>query len=316
MTDRLRHAARSITGLALLVSLLSPAPAPAAGAGEAPTGGMAGPTDASGSSVLWLSGPFGRVAGGSLQDPAVTPPDGQALDAWARRAPLRIETALDGPSLITLTVRAQPVSDSDAWEVLSHGAPAFVGPAVPGRYRLVAEARTASGGVGEWAWLVEVPDRIAPADGILDIPAPDVIVFSTVGQLAGRLVSGCYLYLCVEGGAAPPAATLGTLAALPGEVLRTRLSDGSLAIAWKARLVPLEGSPGTSSEVRAALTDSAEATLELVGLRPANVGRWLLDLEVELDRDRGWLRSYYVLEVGARVAPSGPPASSPAAGSG
>jgi hypothetical protein len=161
---------------------------------------------------------------------------------------------------------------------------------------------------------VEVPDRVPPEDGILDIPAPEVIVFSTAGRLAGRLVSGCYLYLCVEGGPAPPAETLGTLATAPGEVLRMRLSDGSLAIAWKARLMPLEGSPGTSPEVRAALTDSAEANLELVGLRPASAGRWLLDLEVELDRDRGWLRSFYVLEVGPERLPAGhPPASRPPA---
>lgn len=308
-------AARWATGLVLLVSLLTPAPAPAAGAGDVTPAPTAEPTDATGIPLLWLSGPFGRVAGGSLEAPSATPPGGQPLDAWTRGAPLRIESDASGAYLLSLTVRAQSLSDPGAWESLSGGSPTFAGPSSPGRYRVVAESRTAGGALARWAWLVEVPDREPPADGILDIPAPDVVVFSTAGELAGRLGSGCYLYLCVEGGPPPPPGTLGALAAAPGEVLRMRLSDGSLAVAWKARLTPLDGTPGRSSEARAVLTDTPEATLELVGLQQTTAGRWLLDLEVELDRDRGWLRSFYVLGVGSGPPDrTSPPASWPPTG--
>jgi hypothetical protein len=39
------------------------------------------------------------------------------------------------------------------------------------------------------------------------------------------------------------------------------------------------------------VTDTTEAVVALAGLEPPATGTWRLDLEVTLDRERGWLRT-------------------------
>ncbi len=309
-------------GTVLLVAgLLACAPAPAAGAGtgvEVPSGspaatasaipvtaaGLVSPlpepsmTPATDGLVLWLRGPFGRVSGGDLAEPASAAPRGQPLDTYTRDAPLRLEVS--GVDLLTrLTVTSRSLVDAAAVEVLSHGAPDFAGPGQPGRSVVVAEVTTATGDVGRFAWLVHVPDREPPADGLYDIPAPGIIVESASGSRAGLTGSGCYAYLCVEAGRTPPQEVLPALAAQVGETLRLRLADGSAMTAWQGRLWPLPGTAGAALDAGGALTDTPEGTLELAGLEPPGAGSWVLDLEVEFDRERGWMRTLYRLDVSA-----------------
>ena len=90
------------------------------------------------------------------------------------------------------------------------------------------------GSAAPQAWLVSVPDRAPPADGVLDIPAPDITVSSDSGTAAGWPGTGCYAYLCVEVGTTPPPATLQPLAVDVGETLRLSLADGSAMVPGRA----------------------------------------------------------------------------------
>ena len=84
----------------VLVSLLlvqALVPAARAGGQETPAPAVAGAPQASASApvttapAVWLRGPFGRVAGGSLVDPATAPPGEQPLGTIVRGAPLVLE---------------------------------------------------------------------------------------------------------------------------------------------------------------------------------------------------------------------------------
>jgi hypothetical protein len=248
------------------------------------------------------------VVAGPLEAPAATPPDGRPLDSWVRRAPLLLEVDTDR-ILVAVRVSAEPVSGIGPSESLSDGDLSFSGPERPGSYRLVAETTDSAGTVARQAWLVDVPDRETPADGLYDMPAPEVILSTASGQVAGRLGSGCYVYLCVEAGHAPLEADLGVLPAAVGEAPGLQLGDGSVITAWKGGLTSLEtGGNGRLVEASGALSDTAAAMVGLTGLEPPATGRWLLELEVELDRERGWLRTYAVLEVSE---PPEPASSSP-----
>jgi len=263
----------------------SPAPAPASPATDATA-----PPSPEPDADLWLRGPFGRVAGGPVDSPAAARPLGAPLDAFVRRAPLFLES--DSDSLLgELTIVAESLADSGGEEVLSDVGPGFAGPDVPGAYRIVATLGSALGDVTERAWLVDVPDREPPPDGLYDIPAPDVLIESADASVAGVLGDGCYVYLCVEAGPAPPLATLEELRLRLGEVPLVRLSDGSAITAWEGRLSPVGRTRGRPQEAAGAVTDTTEAVVALAGLEPPAAGTYRLDLEVTLDRERGWLRT-------------------------
>jgi hypothetical protein len=151
--------------------------------------------------------------------------------------------------------------------------------------------------VREHAWLVEVPDREPPPDGLYDIPAPDVLAESVADSVAGALGDGCYIYLCVEAGPAPPLARLEPLHLAVGEVPLVRLSDASVITAWEGRLSPVGRTEGRAREAAGVLTDATEVMVALAGLEPPSAGTWRLDLEVTLDRERGWLRTTHRLVV-------------------
>jgi hypothetical protein len=159
----------------------------------------------------------------------------------------------------------------------------------------VAALGSATGEVSEHAWLVDVPDREPPPDGLYDVPAPDVLVESTDDSVAGALGDGCYVYLCVEAGPAPPLARLEPLHLAVDEVPLVRLSDASAITAWEGRLSPVDRTEGRAREAAGVLTDTTEAMVALAGLEPPSAGKWRLDLEVTLDRERGWLRTTYRL---------------------
>jgi len=244
--------------------------------------------------TIWLRGPFGRVAGGTPQDPATAAPQGLPLDTFVRRAPLVLEA--EDPALLSrVEVLARAVDSPGDADVLSHDGPGFEGPSTVGRHLVVASLDDDPG--WQRAWLLDVPDRDPPEDGIYDIPAPAILVSTTAGTQRGILGDGCYIYLCVETGRPTPADQLEPLSAVVGETPELRIGDASALVAWEGSLAPLDTTRGEARQAFGAVTDTATSTVSLSGLEPAGPGEWLLDVEVELDRERGWLRTSYRLVV-------------------
>lgn len=298
---------------------------PAASPGRATVADATPPaTDAA---ALWLRGAFGRVAGGSLTHPGSAAPSAQPLDTFVVRAPLLLELpdvpgitldrviAVEAPWQLPVVAPshsptpsepsasggAEPTvlwSPSDGRGGVPEGAIVFEGPGEPGTALLVAELTT-SGGSRQVAWLLLVPDREPPADGLYDIPAPGIVVSSAGSSRTGRTANGCYAFLCVDVGHAPPTAELPSLPARVAEVLQVRLSDGSAIVGWSGRLTPLD-MPRRRTLDASAGPGSPDEVMQLSGLAVPAVGRWLLDLEVEFDRERGWMRTFLVIDARGR----------------
>lgn len=243
---------------------------------------------------LWLSGPFGRVEGGAVFEPAAMAPLGEALDAWVKRAPLVLDAGQQPLLTRSLRVIATSATTGET-ETLSTGPTAFEGPSSAGAAIIVASVAVGGGPTIRRAWLVDVPDRDPPADGLYDIPAPEIIVESRQGPAAGAPGNGCYLYLCVEIGRTPPPAVLPVIVAEPGEVLAAHLSDDSAIVAWDGVLRPLGGPGGPGRAASGVVTDEVEARASLPGLEAPAQGEWILTLRVVFDRDRGWMESRYLV---------------------
>lgn len=288
----------------VLVSLLlvqAVVPAARAGGQDAPSPVAAAPSESASAPptagpLVWLRGPFGRVAGGSLDDPGTAPPGDQPLSTAVRHAPLVLEAGA-GTDVRALVVAARSLDVAGAVEPLSDGALVFEGPDGVGQHLIVADVTSMSGVASQYAWLVDVPDQQPPADGLYDIPAPDIVLGASGGSTSGRTGSGCYAYLCVDVGHPPPAETLPVLAVKAGELLTAQAADGSALTAWAGRLSPLDDPAQDDTRAKAVLTGPLENVVSLSGLEPPAPGRWLLDLEVEFDRERGWMRTFYVLDV-------------------
>ncbi|HZW02133.1 MAG TPA: hypothetical protein VFF55_11240 [Candidatus Deferrimicrobium sp.] len=289
----------------VLVSLLlvqALVPAARAGGGDAPSSSVAAaPAESAAAPIaagtlVWLRGPFGRVAGGTLDDPGTAPPGDQPLKTVVRHAPLVLETGA-GTDVIALVVAARSLDAAGAVEPLSDGALVFEGPDGVGQHLIVADVTSMSGVASQYAWLVDVPDQQPPADGLYDIPAPDIVLIASGGSTSGRTGSGCYAYLCVDVGHPPPAETLPVLTAKVGELFTVQAADGSALTAWAGRLSSIDDPAQDDTRAKAVLAGPLENVVSLSGLEPPAAGRWLLDLEVEFDRERGWMRTFYVLDV-------------------
>jgi hypothetical protein len=246
--------------------------------------------------LVWLRGPFGRVAGGTLDDPGTAPPGDQPLGTLVRRAPLVLEATAD-LDVRTLAVAARSLEPVGAVERLSDGALVFEGPDGIGQHIVVADVTSPSGVVSQHAWLVYVPDVQPPPDGFYDIPAPQMVLMASGGSIPGHPGSGCYAYLCVDVGHPPPVAELPVLKAGIGESLSVRPDDGSAIAAWDGRLTSIDDPAWPSIRADTVLVGPLEDVVDLSGLEPPAAGRWRLDLEVEFDRERGWMRTFYVLDV-------------------
>jgi hypothetical protein len=196
-----------------------------------------------------------------------------------------------------MEVVARPVEADREPEILGRGLQAFEGPSVPGRHLIVASLPLGED-VAERAWLVDVPDREPPDDGIYDLPAPDIVVSTNSDRRAGVLGDGCYVYLCVETGRPTPPEDLVPITALAGETPTLAVGDGSAVVAWEGSLTPLGQTQGPRLEAAGVVTEAPTSSLPLTGLEPAGPGRWLLEVEVVLDRERGWLRTSHLLVVG------------------
>jgi len=293
-------------GLAVLLTLVVPgaatgAPAPAT---ETAPAEDPGPSTEGATLDLWLSGPFGRLIGAPAPESPETA--GQAelppLDTWVTGAPLTLDTGRPGPPLRSWTVTATDVAGA-GMEILAEGAPGpaaagsvrLSGPERPGSYLLVAHASTVDGRHGSRAWLLDVPDRDPPPDGLLDIPAPDVLVSSDAGSAAGMPGHGCYLYLCVEIGMDPPLETVPRLDVVAGSALPLGLSDGSPVLAWEASYTSEDGSRSLGPIVGGAPAGVAADAGTVTTLEAPPPGDWLLKLQVVFDRERGFIDAYYRL---------------------
>jgi hypothetical protein len=284
-------------------------------------------TPATDAAPLWLRGAFGRVAGGSLTHPGSAAPSAQPLDTFVVRAPLLLElpdvpgitldrvVAMEAPwQLPVVTPGHSPAppdpilsggveptvlwSQSDGRGGVPEGAIVFEGPGEPGTTLLVAELTTSSGS-RQVAWLLLVPDREPPEGDLYDIPAPGIVVSSAGSSRTGRAANGCYAFLCVDVGHAPPTAVLPSLPARVDEPLQVRLSDGSAMVGWSGRLSPLD-MPRRPTLDASAGPGGPDDVMQLSGLAVPAAGRWLLDLEVEFDRERGWMRTFLVIDARGR----------------
>jgi len=239
------------------------------------------------SPTVWLKGAFGRVSGGSLLEPATAAPDGRALDAWMRRAPLELTADVPLGEAATLSVVSRPL-DTGEEHRLSDGAAGFFGPDRPGTHLLIATIDSPGVAATEHAWLVEVPDRSGGPELLWEIPGPVALLGPASGEVQGVPGHGCYAYLCVEAGLRPPAETIEPVRVDVGQAPRLRIDDGSAVIHWQGRLEPV-GQPGVPErEAETTFVDDPSAAPVLVGLEPTSAGEWLLEVRVDYDRERGW----------------------------
>lgn len=235
--------------------------------------------------TLWLKGAFGRVPGGSVDDPATAAPDGRPLDAWMRDAPWELATDRPGsPGVISVVARPLDAGDE---EQLSQGAGGFSGPDTPGTHLVVATLELPGEAATEHTWLVDVPDRRGGPELLWEIPGPVAVLGPAEDEVRGVPGHGCYAYLCVEAGLRPPAETLEAVRVAIGEAPALRIDDGSALVHWQGRLEPI-GPAGSQSREAEGTFEAPTADPTLVGLEPTGAGAWLLEVRVDYDRERGW----------------------------
>lgn len=244
---------------------------------------------------VWLSGAFGRVAGADPAMPASAAPEGQPLDTWIRKAPLSLRVDVPFEDLLAIEVVSRPLEGDDVEERLSSGATSFAGPDTAGLSVLTATITTEPHGSSQHAWLLAVPDRTGGEKALLDIPGPGALLSSSAGNRSGEPGNGCYLYLCVDVGYQPPAASLQALQVDLGETLSLRLTDGSAMSGWAGSLTPISGTEAEALEAEG--RHEPAAVVRLVGLEPGVAGEWLLQVRADLDRERGWQWFLYRLVV-------------------
>ena len=240
--------------------------------------------------LLWLRGPFGTVPTGG----------GGLLETYVRRAPLRLESGdpdltIDAwrASFQRLDERSVPIELDGSGETgIASSGVTLAAPDEPGTYRLEVAADLATGAVTEAAWTLVVPDRPLPADGLIEVPAPDALLTSGAGTTAGWAGSGCYVYLCVDVGRLPPLGDVPHLDVTAGEALRMRLSDDSAIAAWKVTLYPIvSGLQPAMDEIG----DEPDIPVDGFTLEAPFPGEWILQAELTYDRLRGWRHAFYRL---------------------
>ena len=243
----------------------------------------------------WLSGTFGTVLGTDTDRPATAPPDGRPLAAWMREETLEIvvEPPLGAGDELALTAAG---ADSDSSVELSVTDGRWVtGPDEAGVHTVVAAIDRQDAEPTRHAWLLEVGDRPAGWDTLLQRPPLEARLVAEDGVVVGERGHGCLTGFCQEAGYRPPADTLQPLSVAVGEPLGLELADGSAIVHWQGRAEPRAG---TRSEVRL-----AEATFDvpvagptLTGLEPDAAGEWLLEVRADYDRERGWQWYLFRLE--------------------
>lgn len=236
---------------------------------------------------VWLKGAFGRVLGSSPAAPAAAPPSGAPLDAFVRQAPLTLETDVPQQDLLDVTVVSRLLPRGTDVS-LSDGASPFQGPEAVGTHVITASVTTAGHGDSRHAWLVSVPDRAWSEDVLFEITPPEIRLVSDADEMVGIPGNGCYAYLCSDIGGVPLPPTKEPLQVAIGETLSVRTGDGSALAGWSGRLKRLDDSTGKLTEASGASTEGMESMVLLPGLEASSAGRWLLEVRVDFDRERGW----------------------------
>jgi hypothetical protein len=243
--------------------------------------------------TLWLDGPFGKIPGGTLSQPAPAPGE-RILDTWVMDAPIALGV---WPTELSVDSWEVVLGDGPAATVLASGGRfdaretlvGFMGPSSSGDHLLIARTVMANGDEIVAAWRVSVPERPFPADGVMDIPAPDLTL--TVGDhsVIGERADGCYLYLCVTIGRLPPDSRLPTLVATDGDRLRLTLTDSTDFQIRDAEYVRLDG------DADAIALEPMQTSGTEVEVPAPPSGAWLLSVEVVFDRGRGLVETVFRL---------------------
>ena len=191
-------------------------------------------------------------------------------------------------TLLELTVTSRPFDEDGPEQRLSGGATTFPGPSAPGIATVTASLVTEPHGSSQHAWLLLVPEREGGPEALLDIPGPAAVLTSGSGTISGEPGNGCFLYLCVDVGYRPPPAALEPVRLGIGETPTLSLNDASAMTGWTGRLTPLGAAPGSERTAEADYAADPQPGAELRGLEPDGAGDWLLEIRVDLDRERGW----------------------------
>jgi hypothetical protein len=273
--------------LLLAVSALAGAPA---GAAAQATVTPAPDATSAPQPILWLRGPFGTVPSG----------ENVTLDAFVRSAPLRLETGDPDVSIGDWRASFHPL-DSGLPPLASSGTGdgglpstgvTLAAPDAPGTYRLDVSVSLDTGTGSQATWTMVVPDRPLPPDGLIEVPAPVLLLSAGSGTVAGWAGSGCHIYLCVDVGRLPPLRTVTHADVVAGEELRLRLSDDSGITAWTVTLYPIvSGLQPAMDEIG----DEPDAPVDGFVVQAPVAGEWLMQAEVTYDRLRGWTHAFYRL---------------------
>ncbi len=143
-------------------------------------------------------------------------------------------------------------------------------------------------GSSEHAWLLLVPEREGGPEALLEMPGPTAVLSSGSVTIGGEPGNGCFLYLCVDVGYRPPPSALEPVGLAIGETPALSLDDGSAMTGWTGRLTPLDAATGGERTAEADYATDPQPTAELRGLEPGDAGDWLLEIRIDLDRERGW----------------------------
>jgi hypothetical protein len=270
-------------GLALVTPVTVAAQGPVSTSPDPGTSSVAQP-------LLWLRGAFGTVPAG----------DDAPLDVFVRGAPLRLETG--DPDVGIGEWRASfQVSNGDSATVDSAGTGdggqgtdgiTLAAPDGPGTYRLDVVAALDTGAEGTATWTIVVPDRPLPPDGLIEVPAPSLLLTGGLGTVAGWSGSGCYIYLCVDVGRLPPLREVSHTDVTAGEDLELRLSDGSGIAAWKVTFYPIVSRLQPAMDE---IGDEPDSPVDSFVLEAPVAGEWLMQVELTYDRLRGWAHAFYRL---------------------
>ncbi|MDQ3555131.1 MAG: hypothetical protein M3395_12120 [Chloroflexota bacterium] len=156
-----------------------------------------------------------------------------------------------------------------------------------GEWLLRLDAEISDSAPAAYHWRLAVPRREVPADGILEVPAPDLIIKAGQRSVTAEFGSGCYVFTCGDSGGLTPAHDLPRIRAERRSVAMT-LSDESAFVGWRMTGWPVGGDPGDERSLgRRRVPEGKER--ETVNLPP---GDWYARIQVTFDLERGVL-SYY-----------------------
>lgn len=273
-----------------------PAATPARTRDAAPPTPEASPSPAREVAAVHLRGPFGSLEGRSTP-PGSDPPssDLRILDQYAQGARLGIGLR-DDLEFQRWTVSASPADSGSADEavLLSEGpGPAdrtdhisIIGPDT-GEWLLRLDAEVSDSAPASYHWRLVVPLRNMPADGVLEVPAPDLLLEAGQRNTVAEFGSGCYVFTCGDSGGPTPAQDLPRIRAEGGSVVMT-LSDESSFVGWRVTGWPVAGDPSDERSFgRGKVPDGTD--VQVVTLPP---GDWYTKIQITFDLERGSLAYY------------------------